>query len=397
MGNGIPFNMLCCNQNKETNKEDVDINHNTDGYNKNYKTIKITNNVKDEAQTKKIIKNNINKMPSLSIISDNEGEKPLQTQTIHKGDSLSHKDPNISLYNNTFQILNNTQQYITFSNLNFLKNHLINNNIFRSSYNSKVNSSIINFSKINSKQEFNLDDINTKLILSGELFLNKEIEIDKFGMKNSLRQKNDGVIIFGYKENKNLTYTALYDYIIDSRFEKIRNTPHHKKRKYSKIFEIILDKKEKVYYLYFAHNSLLLYYKIDDLLYFEYDKEYYLILGDIFLTVNAKRNFNSNEKYLHIEVEFEDEKPQKYIFEEKDLPIKIGRTDCIINIPKPSISKLHSTINFSNNMFFYKDEKSTNGTILLIKEDDFLKIKGEMNFKLEDIPFTIKEIIVDDK
>ena len=397
MGNGIPFNMFCCNQDKDNNKEDVDINHNTDDYNKNYKTIKITNNVKDEAQTKKIIKNNINKMPSLSIISDNEGEKPLQTQTIHKGDSLSHKDPNISLYNNTFQILNNTQQYITISNMNFLKNHLINNNIFRSSYNSKVNSSIINFSKINSKQELNLDDIKTKLILSGELFLNKEIEIDKFGMKNSLRQKNDGVIIFGYKENKNLTYTALYDYIIDSRFEKIRNTQNHKKRKSSKIFEIILDKKEKIYYLYFAHNSLLLYYKIDDSIYFEYDKEYYLILGDIFLTVNAKRNFNSNEKYLHIEVEFEDEKSQKYIFEEKDLPVKIGRNDCTINIMKPSISKLHSTINFSNDMFFYKDEQSTNGTILLIKEDDFLKIKGEMNFKLEDIPFKIKEIIADDK
>ena len=397
MGNGIPFNMFCCNQNKDTNKEDVDINHNTDDYNKNYRTIKITNNVKDESQAKKIIKNNINKMPSLSIISDNEGEKPLQTQTLLKRNTLSHKDPNISLYNNTFQILNNTQQYITFSNMNFLKNHLINNNIFKSCNNSKINSSIINFSKINSKQECNLNDIKTKLILSGELFLNKEIEIDKFGMKNSLRQKNDGIIIFGYKENNDFPYTALYDYIIDSRFEKIRNTKHHKKRKCSKIFEIILDKKEKVYYLYFAHNSLLLYYKIDDSIYFEYDKEYYLILGDIFLTVNAKRNFNSNAKFLNIEVEFEDEKPQKYIFEEKDLPVKIGRTYCTINIPKPSISKLHSTINISNDMFFYKDEQSTNGTILLIKEDDFLRIKGEMNFKLEDIPFTIKEIIVDDK
>jgi len=42
-------------------------------------------------------------------------------------------------------------------------------------------------------------------------------------------------------------------------------------------------------------------------------------------------------------------------------------------------------------LFFYKDENSTNGSTLLIKEDDFLKLKGIMNFKLEDIPFTIKE------
>ena len=36
--------------------------------------------------------------------------------------------------------------------------------------------------------------------------------------------------------------------------------------------------------------------------------------------------------------------------------------------------------------------KSTNGSTLLIKEDDIMKIKGEMNFKLEDISFNIKEI-----
>ena len=36
--------------------------------------------------------------------------------------------------------------------------------------------------------------------------------------------------------------------------------------------------------------------------------------------------------------------------------------------------------------------KSTNGSTLLLKEDDYLKLKGEMNFKLEDISFKIKEV-----
>jgi hypothetical protein len=36
--------------------------------------------------------------------------------------------------------------------------------------------------------------------------------------------------------------------------------------------------------------------------------------------------------------------------------------------------------------------KSTNGTTLLIKKGDFLKIKGEMYFKLEDVTFKIQEI-----
>ncbi len=35
---------------------------------------------------------------------------------------------------------------------------------------------------------------------------------------------------------------------------------------------------------------------------------------------------------------------------------------------------------------------STNGTTLLIKKGDSLKIKGEMFFKLEDVSFKIQEI-----
>ena len=43
-------------------------------------------------------------------------------------------------------------------------------------------------------------------------------------------------------------------------------------------------------------------------------------------------------------------------------------------------------------IFFYKDENSTNGSTLLIKEDDFLKLRGKMSFKLEDMAFNIREI-----
>ena len=127
-------------------------------------------------------------------------------------------------------------------------------------------------------------------------------------------------------------------------------------------------------------------------MFFDDDKEYYLILGDIFLTVGVKKSLNSNEKIINIKVEIEDEKPKKYSFKRKDIPIKIGRVNSNINIPKPSISKTHGIIDISNNIFFYNDMKSTNGSTLLLKEDDYLKLKGEMNFKLEDISFKIKEV-----
>ena len=391
MGNGVLFNMICCNVDRAAESEDIDIN-------KNVKEKNIINSKDDNSDDKNIINEEINK------VNMKNNFIPIKTQCNqcsdkkkinNNNDSASNIDPNISLYNNTFQILNNTQQFISISNkINLFKNNLVNNNnnqAYKSFFNSKIdlkNSSIFNVSRIHSNIE-DLFQINvkTKLILSGELFLNDIIEIDKFGMKNGLRKKHDGIAIFGIKNNKENSKISIYDYLID-----IKQDENHKKSKAGKVFEIFLDKKQKVYVLYFSHNSLLLYYKINNSLFFDIDKEYYLILGDSFLTIGVKKSSNSNEKVINIQVDTEDDKPKKYSFERKDIPIKIGRVNSNINISKPSISKAHGIIDISNNMFFYNDLKSTNGSTLLLKEDDILKIKGEMNFKLDDISFKIKEI-----
>ena len=394
MGNGIPFNIICCNQRKDAQIKDIDINKN----NKNSKDCCLNNNIINQKEIRNINKNEIQnndkynnyiikKMKTHSRNSMGSNSKK-QFKNMNRRDSASQRDPNISLFNNTFQILNNTQQYISFPNMNFMKNNLISSQMLKSFYNSKFNSSMINTNKINS----NLDDIidvNIKLILTGELFLNKIIEIDKYGMKNSLRQKNDGVTIFGYK-NDTISNEAIFDYYLDLKIAKKEKS--HKK--HVKVFEIFLDKKEKVFCLYYKHSSLLLYYKINNNIIFDIDKDYYLILGDILLTINVKKSINLNEKIINIQVEIENEKPKKYTFKQKNVPIKIGRANCTINIPKQSISKMHSIIEFSNNSFVYKDAKSTNGSTLLIKEDDILKIKGEMNFKLENLSFKIKEVII---
>ena len=392
--------MICCNTKNELQNEEVDINKNSkENNNNNNKEAKLINKDLNKNKTfKPIHKNNLKKLKTQSKLSSGNLNK-LKTKKDRR-DSISNRDPNISLYNNTFQILNNTQQFISISNsngLNFLKNNLINGNQgYKSYFNSKIdlkNSSFINLSKINNNN--NLEDIfqievKKNLILSGELFSNKIIEIDKFGMKDSLRKKHDGTTIFGIKNESDNPDIPLYDYLLDIKLEN--NNRVHKKHKSGKVFEIILDKIEKIYVLLFNHSSLILYYKINDPLFFDSEKDYFLILGDIFLTINVKKSNNSNEKLLNIQVEVEDEKTKKYTYEQKDMPIKIGRINSQIDIPKPSISKIHGIFDFSNNMFFYNDMKSTNGSTLLIKEDDILKIKGEMNFKLDDISFQIKEI-----
>ena len=382
MGNGIPFNLCCTNHNN--NIKDIDIN----------KVNSDMNTVKEINSPSKEMNHNFEDMTKTDIAGNkykgnnfNTFRKRNLTQGGPKRKNSDFiQNQNISLFNNTFQILKNNQ-YISFSNMNIFKNNL-NNRMFNSYFNSQLgkNSSFY-FSGVNDKFDSNFKKIKTRLKLTGELFANKTLEIDKFGLKRSLKKKLDGIISFGIKGQDELPLNNKYDYIFEPNVVQKIN----KKRKHNdgKVFDILLDKREKVFVLFYSHPSLLLYYKITNKLNLECDKDYYLILGSIFLSINIKKSLKVK---INIEVELENEKSQKYSFEIKDLPIKIGRSHCNINIPKPSVSKLHSSIDYENDNFFYKDENSTNGSTLLIKEDDFLKLRGKMSFKLEDMAFNIREI-----
>ena len=112
------------------------------------------------------------------------------------------------------------------------------------------------------------------------------------------------------------------------------------------------------------------------------------------MTINVIKN-SPIEKTILIQIEIENNKPKSYSFNQSQTPIKIGRTNNNeLPIFNQSISKRHGLIDFSNNLqnFYYRDMGSTNSSTLLVKEGDDLKIKGIMNFKLEDTPFSIQEI-----
>ena len=364
MGNGIFFNHCCNKHDDKINNKINDIDINKDNNNNDSTALKDLHTQRKQNKNNKcddITKTDIKSKKSKENQFTNTFKRRNLTQGGSKRNSDFIQNQNISLFNNTFQILKNNQ-YISISNMNLIKNNL-NNRVYNSYFNSQLgkNSSFY-FSSSGDKFESNFQSIKTTLKLSGELFCNKILEINKFGLKNSIKKVQDGIISFGIKHqdeppNNNIKYK--FDYILE---EKIINK---------------INKK-----------PLLLYYKIKNKLNLEYDKDYYLILGSIFLSINIKKSLKIK---INIQVELENEKSQKYSFEIKDMPIKIGRSHCTINIQKPSISKLHGSIDYEGDNFFYNDENSTNGSTLLIKEDDFLKIKGKMNFKLEDIAFTIKE------
>ena len=390
MGNGVYFKMIgCCNPNKDSQKADVYIDKYLDQNNHyiDYKDNHIINNKLNIKEIETRNKNENKIIFTKSKHSSGSGSIGKAKQIYNGENTSSNNNPNASICNNTLQM----------NNSNFFKNNLISNNL-----NNKCNinpidelrhkSSIINFSKYNSNLKDNILEIKTKLFLNGDLFGNKTIEINKYGMKNSLRQRHDGLTIFGIKDNNENQNYPNCDCYFD--FEKYDENNNNIKIT-GKVFEIYLNKKDKKYTLYFLHNSLILYYKVNNEVFFDLDKDYYMILGDIFLTIHVKKKTSLNEKIISIQAEVENEKPKKHTFTPKDMPIKIGRVNCDINIKIPSISKLHSMIDFTDDNFFYKDCGSMNGSTLLIREDDSLRIRGIMNFKLEDISFKIKEVADD--
>ena len=216
-------------------------------------------------------------------------------------------------------------------------------------------------------------------------------------MINSKKNKKDGFTIFGLRNTKDIPELNI-DFIIN--FDKPTEEFGNIEALSGKVFEIIFNKKTKEYTLFFINPYLYLYYKINNFIYFFPQRDYFLFVGKIFLSINIEKV--GSEQIINIQVdntaenkeENKEEINKKYKFNQNKNTIKIGRINCDINIPEKCISKIHGIIEFSkiNQQFYYKDMNSTNGTTLLIKKDDFIKISGEMNFKLEDVNFKIQEI-----
>ena len=252
--------------------------------------------------------------------------------------------------------------------------------------------SISNISFISENQEKKKENF-SKLLLTGDLFYGKEIIITDTGMVGSKRKKKDGFTVFGLKNSVDHSGHLNNDFIINfnKSFDEIGNFETES----GKVFEIIFNKKKKEYTLYFINPFLYLFYKINNFVYFYPGREYFIFVGKIFLSINVENQ--EKEQIINIQVDntYENkENQQKYSFSQNKYIITIGRGNCDIMIPEKFISKIHGIIEFSkiNQKFYYKDMNSTNGTTLLIKKDDSLRIKGEMNFKLEDVTFRIQEI-----
>ena len=258
--------------------------------------------------------------------------------------------------------------------------------------------SLSDMSFVSENNEHQKSENFSKLLLTGDLFFGREIIITDTGMVNSKRNKKDGFTVFGLKNSVDISGQLNNDFIINFNKQSEDYENMNADTESGKVFQIIFNKKSKDYILYFLNPYLYLYYKINNYVYFYPQRDYFIFVGKIFFSIDVQKE--GNEQIINIQVDTYDnnanknEINKKYSFNQNKFIIKIGRVNCDINIPEKCISKLHGIIEFSksNQKFYYKDMNSTNGTTLLIKKDDSLRIRGEMNFKLDDITFKIQEI-----
>ena len=372
----------CCNlyNNKSYQKSDIDLKkRKSENENMSY--------LFSEKNTQ------VNHLPSFSNHNNQSSNSPINNTILKINNNLeiiNSKNDDEEKRSATFQkniqniIKKNDMRVSNDDNSKPSQSILINNN------NTVI--SISNISFISENHEKKKDSF-SKLLLTGDLFYGKEIIITVTGMIGSKRNKQDGFTVFGIKNTVDHSGHLNNDFIIN--FNKSYDEIGSIETESGKVFEIVFNKKKKEYTLYFLNPYLYLFYKINNFVYFYPQKDYYIFVGKIFLSINVEKQ--ENEQIINVQVDntYENkEDQQKYSFSQNKYIITIGRGNCDIMIPEKCISKIHGIIEFSkiNQKFYYKDMNSTNGTTLLIKKDDFLRLKGEMNFKLEDVSFRIQEI-----
>ena len=350
-------------------------------------TNNITNNniLIENLSNKNIINNNFNNNKSVEKAKNYKipNLTPLKKRIIYSN-SISHNYMNIKkAINNNFESKKNFGSIISKSKKS--RNNISNNGSILTLNN------LILTNQIQNTQEEKINEIGSKLLVSGELIFWKELIISTNGIKYSLRKEKNDHVFFGVKNILNKAGESYNDLIINFFYQD--QDKNIIETKTGRVFEIFYNKKIKEYILHFLHPNLILYSKINNFVYFIIGKDYYFLLGNIFVSIIVKKT-SPIERTITMQVEVENDKPLEYSFNQNQVPIKIGRNKSEVNIFNSSISKNHGIIEYSKNMetFYYKDLGSTNGSTLIIKDGDILKIKGEMNFKLENVPFKIQEI-----
>ena len=431
--------LICCHKGEEK-YEIIENNLNEE---KNYKKIKskTSNSNKTNSNSKNTIMDS-NKKYSFIISNSsliNNQEKNTKNEKENKSENISENqkiifsnDRNNEINNSNIFLSENENSLInTFKKDNKKEQTIISNIIFDNSFTSENSSSLKNITHIlnetksnksskqilretkpllfnssfqkekkKKKNEINLDfdnvildeeiELAPKLTLTdynnSNLFNGKIIKIDASGCNEGLRQKRDGMTIFGLKENEK-------DKIIN---DIIVNLEENNNFELSKLFVIYYDRKKISYFIQnlnndIRNNKLIMYIRVYDT-YINDEQNYnlkYFLLGHTIISISILEDNSLNIKVFDNQKDEYDNKCSEYKFHTSNSPISIGRERCLININQKFISRIHANLIYNSYKNQWKivdgngkGKFSSHGTWIILSDNKFELNSNSSNYEV---------------
>ena len=285
-------------------------------------------------------------------------------------------------YPKSNQKLNIESTIITDNNksINILKNHQSDNII----YNSNSTEGLLEKNNYNNnfqKEKYLILEI----IISWNLPTGLMLKINKYGIENSLRKKKDGIVYFGYQNEKNLLINPEIDYLL---LPKEENFDEKFVGKHFKI-----EYKNNKYFIQDLGCGFGTFIKMNKQI--KIQDKFLINIGETYIVFsldNDEDENNQDETQINIKVFTGNEKCESFNFDFFSHPtILIGRNiSCDVYIKDKLLSRVHCYVFYEDSDdlekkgWYLKDgnlegKKSTNDTWFYCSEDS--EISDGMIFK----------------
>ena len=315
---------------------------------------------------------------------DNKKEQKIINNIIFDNSFTSE---NSSSLKNITHILNETKSNKSSKQILRETKPLLFNSSFQKEKKKKKNEITLDFDNIILDEEIELAP---KLTLTdynnSNLFNRKIIKIDASGCNEGLRQKRDGMTIFGLKENEK-------DKIIN---DIILNLKENNNFELSKLFVIYYDRKKISYFIQnlnndIRNNKLIMYIRVYDT-YINDEQNYnlkYFLLGHTIISISILEDNSLNIKVFDNQKDEYDNKCNEYKFHTSNSPISIGRERCLININQKFISRIHANLIYNSYKNQWKivdgngkGKFSSHGTWIILSDNKFELNSNSSNYEV---------------
>ena len=315
---------------------------------------------------------------------DNKKEQTIISNIIFDNSFTSE---NSSSLKNITQILNETKSNKSSKQILRETKPLLFNSSFQKEKKKKKNEINLDFDNVILDEEIELAP---KLTLTdynnSNLFNGKIIKIDASGCNEGLRQKRDGMTIFGLKENEK-------DKIIN---DIIVNLEENNNFELSKLFVIYYDRKKISYFIQnlnndIRNNKLIMYIRVYDT-YINDEQNYnlkYFLLGHTIISISILEDNSLNIKVFDNQKDEYDNKCNEYKFHTSNSPISIGRERCLININQKFISRIHANLIYNSYKNQWKivdgngkGKFSSHGTWIILSDNKFELNSNSSNYEV---------------